>query len=167
MASFTKLEKMVNGMNLKEVSLHHVCEACIEGKHQRTSFPKDEVTRASKLLELVHSDVCRPMKTTSHDGARYFVTFIDDFSRKIHVYLLKAKREVFDKFKAYKALVENQTGMKIKPCDLTMEENLCPKCLTTSCMNVKSNDKQVHLTHHNKMELRKEPIGPSWSVLEA
>ncbi len=38
MASLTKLEKMVNGMNLKEVPLHHVCEACIEGKHQRTSF---------------------------------------------------------------------------------------------------------------------------------
>ncbi len=114
MASLTKLEKMVNGMNLKEVPLHHVCEACIEGKHQRTSFPKDEVTRASKLLELVHSDVCALMKTTSHGGAQYFVTFIDDFSRKTHVYLLKAKGEVFDKFKAYKALVENQNGMKIK-----------------------------------------------------
>jgi uncharacterized protein YigE (DUF2233 family) len=105
---------MVNGMNLKEVPLHHVCEACIEGKHQRTSFLKDEMTRASKLLELVHSNVCGPMKTTSRGGARYFVTFINDILRKIHVYLLRAKGEVFDKFKEYKALVENQTGMKIK-----------------------------------------------------
>jgi IS30 family transposase len=70
--------------------------------------------RASKLLELVHSDVCGPMKTTSRGGARYFVTFIDDFSRKIHVYLLRTKGEVFDKFKEYKALVDNQTDMKIK-----------------------------------------------------
>jgi transposase InsO family protein len=114
MASLKKLENMVNGMNLKEVPLHHVCETCIEGKHQRTSFPKDEASRASKLLELMHSDVCEPMKTTSCGGARYFVTFIDDFSRKTHVYLLKAKGEVLDKFKAYKALVENQTSMKIK-----------------------------------------------------
>jgi hypothetical protein len=60
---------MVNGMNLKEMPLHHVCEACIEGKHQMTSFPKDEATRASKLLELVHNDVCRPMKTTFCGGA--------------------------------------------------------------------------------------------------
>jgi transposase InsO family protein len=105
---------MVDGMNLKEVPLHHMCENCIEGKHQRTSFPKDEATTASKLLELVHSDVCGPMKTTSHGGARYFVTFIDDFSKKNHVYLLKAKGEVFDKFKEYKALVENQTSMNIK-----------------------------------------------------
>jgi hypothetical protein len=102
MASLTKLEKMVNGMNLKEVPLHHVCEACIEGKHQSTSFPKDEATRASKILELVHSNVCGLMKTPSHGGARYFVTFLNDFSRKIHVYLLKAKGEVFDKFKAYR-----------------------------------------------------------------
>ncbi len=81
---------------------------------KRHFFPKDETTRASKFLELVHNDVCGPMKTTSRGGARYFVTFIDDFSRKIHVYLLGAKGEVFDKFKEYKALVENQIGMKIK-----------------------------------------------------
>jgi hypothetical protein len=46
MASLTKLEKMVDGMNLKEMPLHNVCEACIEGKHQRTSFRKNEATRA-------------------------------------------------------------------------------------------------------------------------
>jgi hypothetical protein len=114
MARLKKLENMVNGTNLKEVSLHHVCEACIEGKHQRTSFLKDEARRASKLLELVHSNVCGPMKTSSRGGAQYLVTFIDGFSRKTHVYLLNVKGEVFDKFKAYKALVENQIGMKIK-----------------------------------------------------
>ncbi len=91
---------MVNGMNLKEVPLHHMCQACIEGKRQRTSFLKDKTTKASKLLELVHNNVCEPMKITSHGGARYFVTFIDNFSRKTNVYLLKAKGEVFDKFKA-------------------------------------------------------------------
>ncbi len=114
MARLKDVGAMVNGMNLKEVLLHHVCEACIESKHQGTFFPKDETRRASKLLELVHSDVCGPMKTTSRGGARYFVTFIDNFLRKTHVYLLRAKGEVFDKFKEYKALAENQTGMKIK-----------------------------------------------------
>jgi hypothetical protein len=114
MVNFKKLEKMVNGMNLKEVSFHHVCEAYIESKHQRTYFPKDEVTKALKLLELVHSTVRGPMKTTFHGGARYFVTFIDDFVRKIHVYLLKAKGKVLDKFKGYKALVENKINVKIK-----------------------------------------------------
>jgi hypothetical protein len=52
MARLKDLDAMVNGMNLKEVPLHHVCEACIECKHQRTYFPKDETTMASKLLKL-------------------------------------------------------------------------------------------------------------------
>jgi hypothetical protein len=114
MASLKELDAMVDGMNLKEVSLHHICEACVKGKHQRTSFPKDRATRASQLLEIVHTDVCGPMKTTSHSGARYVLTFIDDFSRKTHVYLLKAKGEAFEKIKQYKALVENKIGHKIK-----------------------------------------------------
>jgi len=94
MASLKKLDAMVDGMNLKEVSLHRICEGCIKGKHQRTSFPKDEVMKASQLLEIVHTNVCGPMRTTSHGGTQYFLTFIDDFSRKTHVYLLKAKGEV-------------------------------------------------------------------------
>ncbi len=54
------------------------------------------------------------MRITSHGGARYFLTFIDDFSRKTHVYLLKAKGEMFEKFIQYKALMENKIGHKIK-----------------------------------------------------
>jgi transposase InsO family protein len=114
MASLKELDAMVDGMNLKEVPLHHICEGCVKGKHQRTSFPKDEATRASQLLEIVHTDLCGLMKTTSHSGAQYFLTFINDFSRKTHVYLLKAKGEAFEKFKQYKALVENEIGHKIK-----------------------------------------------------
>ncbi len=99
MASLKELDAMVDGMNLKEVPLHHICEACVKGKHQRTSFPKDGTMKASQLLEIVHTDVCGPMRITSHSGAGYFLTFIDDFSRKTHVYLLKAKGETFEKFK--------------------------------------------------------------------
>jgi hypothetical protein len=69
MASFKKLEKMVNGMNLKEMPLHHVCETYIEGKHQRTYFPKDEATKVLKLLKVVHNNVWGPIKTTSCHGA--------------------------------------------------------------------------------------------------
>jgi hypothetical protein len=67
-----------------------------------------------KLLELMHSDVCWLMKTTSYGGAWHFVTFIDDFLKKNHVYLLKAKTKVFDKFKAYKVLLQNETNINIK-----------------------------------------------------
>ena len=62
----------------------------------------------------MHSDVCGPMKTTSMGAAKYFVTFIDDFSRMVWLYPIKAKSECFDKFKEFKALVEKQLEKKIK-----------------------------------------------------
>ncbi len=68
MASLKELDAMVDGMNLKIMSLHHVCDGCIKGKHQRMSFPKDKSTKVSQLLEIVHIDVCEPMRTTSHGG---------------------------------------------------------------------------------------------------
>jgi hypothetical protein len=166
MASLKELDAMVDGMSLKEVSLHHICEGCVKGKHQRTSFPKDGATRASQLLEIVHIDVCGPMKTTSHGGARYFLTFIDDFSRKTHVYLLKAKGEAFEKFKQYKALVENEIGHKSKFYVPTTEENLCLRSLTHFLRNVEFNDKQVRPIPHNKTMLWNVPIEPSWNVQE-
>ena len=66
------------------------------------------------MLELVHSDVCGPLKVKSYGGASYFVTFIDDYSRKLWVYALKTKDHVLEKFKEYHALVERQSGKKLK-----------------------------------------------------
>ena len=54
------------------------------------------------------------MSTLSLTSHEYYVTFIDDFSRKTWIYFLKTKGEVFARFKEFKALVENQTGKKIK-----------------------------------------------------
>jgi transposase InsO family protein len=51
---------------------------------------------------------------SSFYGCKYFLTFIDDFSRRIWVYFLKLKSDVFDKFLAYKALVEKQFGHQIQ-----------------------------------------------------
>eukprot|EP00253_Pinus_taeda_P035295 PITA_35295 len=48
------------------------------------------------------------------EGKQYFLTFIDDFTRKTWVYFLKNKSEVFEKFQNFKALVENQSGLRIK-----------------------------------------------------
>jgi len=66
------------------------------------------------VLELIHSNICGLMSTRALNGAEYFVTFIDDHSRKTWIYFLKTKYEVFDHFREVKALVENATGKKIK-----------------------------------------------------
>ena len=54
------------------------------------------------------------MRTPSHENNRYFILFIDDFSRMTWVYFLKEKSEVFGVFKKFKALAENQSGKRIK-----------------------------------------------------
>lgn len=89
------------------------CVICIEGKQTRRPFP-DNGTRAENILELVHSDVCGPFRVNSLGGARFFVTFIDDFSRKVFLIPLKSKSQVFDEFVKFKTFVENQTSHKIK-----------------------------------------------------
>ena len=67
---------------LKNIDLEK-CSHCMIGKKTRVSFKKHPPSRKSDLLELVHSKVCGPLKVKSFGGALYFVTFIDDYSRKI------------------------------------------------------------------------------------
>jgi len=63
-----------------------------------------------KLLEICPQQCVK----ANEDYIAYFLTFINDFSRKTHVYTFKAKGEAFEKFKQYKVLVENEAGHKIK-----------------------------------------------------
>jgi len=67
---------------------------------------------AKGILDYIHSDVWVPASIRSHGSARYFATFVDDYSRKIWVYFMREKSEVFAKFKEWKAEVDNQTGRK-------------------------------------------------------
>ena len=90
------------------------CSSCQLGKHARTKIPKQATFHATKILELVHSDVCGPFKIRSIGGARYFTTFIDDFSRKTWVYFIAQKSQVLEKFQHFVRLVENQTGQPVR-----------------------------------------------------
>ena len=59
------------------------CVRCLAGKQKRVSFQSHPLSRKLDLLELVHSDLCGPFKVRSHGGVLYFVTFIDNHSRKL------------------------------------------------------------------------------------
>ncbi|RDY07901.1 hypothetical protein CR513_07924, partial [Mucuna pruriens] len=100
-------------LELKNAKLEK-CSHCMAGKKTRVSFKKYPLSRKSKLLELVHSNVCGPLKVKSFSDALYFVTFIDDCSRKLWVYTLKSKDQVLEKFKHFQALVKRQSGRKVK-----------------------------------------------------
>ena len=74
-------------------------------------------------MEIIHSDVCGPISSSSLRGYAYYVYFIDDFSRKTWVYFMKNKDKVFRKFKEFKALIENHTENKLRIFYQTMVEN--------------------------------------------
>ena len=104
---------MVNGLPMMEQK-DQVCEGCILGKQHIDSFPVGRSWRAKAPLELVHSDICGPMQTPSIGKCRYFITFIDDFSRRTWVFFLKEKSEAFNFFKQFKAIAEKQSGYFLK-----------------------------------------------------
>ncbi|CAL1354730.1 unnamed protein product [Linum trigynum] len=101
------------------VGLDHVhlkkCVDCLVGKQNRVAFKSSIPSRAKNVLDLVHSELCEPdVNVKSLGGARYFVTFIDDHSRKTWVYTLKTKDWALDVFKQFLALLERETGKKLK-----------------------------------------------------
>ena len=83
-----------------------ICEPCLEGKMTMRLF-KAKGYKAKKVLDLLHTDLCGPMNTSAKGGYEYFITFIDDYSRYGYIYLMRDKSEAFNKFKEYKAEVEN------------------------------------------------------------
>ncbi|CAI7813167.1 unnamed protein product [Closterium sp. NIES-54] len=90
------------------------CPDCTTGKLPRTSFPTS-TTRASAPLDLVHTDVCGPMQTLDREmGSKYFITFLDDFSRLSWVTLVKTKDEVAKVFKRWIRYAEREAGAKVK-----------------------------------------------------
>lgn len=105
---------LVHGLSFKDSEKLSECEICISEKQTCTPFPKGNADRTSELLEIVHTDVCGPMRQQSFGGKKYFVTFIDDNSRWCEVYFIANKSDVLRVFKEYKAYVEKFTGKKIK-----------------------------------------------------
>ncbi|GJW59444.1 retrotransposon protein, putative, ty1-copia subclass [Tanacetum coccineum] len=96
-----------------DIKYFEKCVSCMSGNMARKPY-SHQVERAKDLLGLIHIDVCGPFKIMSRQGASYFVTFTDDFSRYGYVYLLKHKHEVFETFKVFQKEVENQLGKTIK-----------------------------------------------------
>eukprot|EP00253_Pinus_taeda_P036359 PITA_36359 len=103
-------ETMIKDINILE---NAICKSFQFGKQTRSQFIKKEGS-ASKPLEIVHTNLCGMPRKKPPRGEEYFILFIDNFSRMCWIGLLKHKDEAFDKFKAFKALLENESDRKIK-----------------------------------------------------
>nr|KYP39290.1 Retrovirus-related Pol polyprotein from transposon TNT 1-94 [Cajanus cajan] len=110
---FLQTHDMVRDMPMMGI-IDDLCDACQLGKMHRKSFSSTNVTRAKEKLELIHTDLCGPMSVPSLSQSKYFLLFIDDLTRMTWVYFLSSKAQTFDVFKKFRAMVESQSGCKIK-----------------------------------------------------
>nr|CCA28017.1 putative polyprotein [Albugo laibachii Nc14] len=121
MSNMRFLEQCVNGFKTTWPSSidndeDEICDGCLNGKLSVKPFPKSNYgkVKTKSVLEIIHSDVLGPTEIKSQGGARFMVTFIDDFSRYVVVYFITQKYEIVDQFMKYKAMMENQFNAKIK-----------------------------------------------------
>lgn len=103
---------MIDGLRIVECGIKESCDICMKGKMTRLPFPQKSSSQSKAALDLVHTDVCGPMRTETPSGKRYFVTYIDDYSGFTFVHLLKHKSEVVNTMKQFIALCENKFGRK-------------------------------------------------------
>ncbi|KAL6324389.1 hypothetical protein AAG906_012993 [Vitis piasezkii] len=110
--SIDRIKRLVNDGVLSTLDFtdFETCVDCIKGK--QTNKSKRGATRSSTILEIIHTDICS-LDMDSH-GQKYFISFIDDLSRYMYLYILHNKNEALEAFKVFKAGVKKQYGKQIK-----------------------------------------------------
>lgn len=103
----------------KELESEHMkCKICIQSKMHNLPF-KNNRKQAKEILEIIHTDLNGPHSTVGNNGEKYFLSFVDEYSKLAKVYCIKSKSEVYDCFVQYINLVENLTDKRVKTirCD--------------------------------------------------
>ena len=109
-----RIERLVKNEILPPLEFSDIeqCIDCIKGKYVKQI--KKGANRSTATLEIIHTDICGPFPVKSVDGYDSFITFTDDYSRYGYIYPIKERSEALDKFKIFKAEVENQHNKRIK-----------------------------------------------------
>lgn len=126
-----KLAKVAEGIQINHDDATF-CSGCILGKLTRRKFPKKATRRASRPLELVHSDV-GVVNTLSLGGHRYYVVFVDDHTRRTFLYLMKTKDEVITHLDTFVRLAERQTGRKLQKIRSDRGGEYCSEAMKKYC----------------------------------
>ena len=116
------------------------------------SFVKTRKENKKEKLELVHTDVWGPTQVSSLGGSHYYVTFIDDATRKVWVYFLRQKFDVFQSLKNRKCLVENETGKKLKCLRSYNGDKYCSHEFEDYCSTNGIHKKKLFQQIHKKMD---------------
>jgi hypothetical protein len=103
-------DDLLCGHKIKDLGF---CEHCVFGKLHHSKFPK-AIHKTKGTLDYIHADCWGPSYVESLGGHMYFMSLIDDYSRMTWIFIMKHKSDAFKNFKQWKALMENQTGKKVK-----------------------------------------------------
>jgi len=107
------MQQITTGLPKGALNQRNVCKGCTLGKYAKSTFHKRD-SKAHAVLERIHSDLCGPFSTVSTAKHRYYVIFVDDFSRKCWIYFMQKKDQTFSKFVEFKTFVEKESGRKVK-----------------------------------------------------
>ena len=130
---------------------NYPCSSCLTGKQSRKTIPKIRTHESTKILQLVHSDVVGPFRVRSLGGEKYFVTFINDFSRKTWIYFISSKDQVFEKFKLFLHEFEHMFGKKLRILRTDNGGNYMSKIFLSYCANASTTRQysQPYTPQHN------------------
>uniref|UniRef100_A0A453T4W2 Integrase catalytic domain-containing protein n=1 Tax=Aegilops tauschii subsp. strangulata TaxID=200361 RepID=A0A453T4W2_AEGTS len=106
-------QQMVSGLPMID-HVDQICTGCLVGKQRRGAFPREAKFRASKVLELVHGDLCGPITPATPSGKKYFLLIVDDYSRYMWLVLLRSKDEELEAFRKVKIAAEVESEERMK-----------------------------------------------------
>lgn len=109
-----------------------MCKQCQMEKITKYSFKRKKYP-SDDILELVHTDLCGPIIVQCYYGSKYFILFVDDFSRLIIVMFLKEKHDDFKMFKWYLDSVEKEIGKNLKCLRFDREGEFISEEFNTFC----------------------------------
>ncbi|GJS31463.1 putative ribonuclease H-like domain-containing protein [Tanacetum coccineum] len=84
---------IVNGLPKLKFVKDHLCSSCELGKAKRKSFHTKTTPSSKRRLQLLHMDLCSPMRVESINGKKYVLVIVDDYSRYTWTHLLRSKDE--------------------------------------------------------------------------
>ncbi|GJW57880.1 retrovirus-related pol polyprotein from transposon TNT 1-94 [Tanacetum coccineum] len=111
----TRLD-LVDGLLKFKYGKDHLCSACERGKTKKASHPLKLVLSDHSKLELLHMDLCGPMRVASINGKKYILVIVDDYSRYTWVYFLHSKDETPEIIKKF--IAQAQLNYKAKVCKI-------------------------------------------------
>ncbi|GJR49712.1 retrovirus-related pol polyprotein from transposon TNT 1-94 [Tanacetum coccineum] len=111
----TRLD-LVDGLPKFKYGKDHLCSACERGKSKKASHPPKLVPSDHSKLELLHMDLCGPMRVASINGKKYILVIVDDFSRYTWVYFHRLKDETPEIIKKF--IAQAQLNYKAKVCKI-------------------------------------------------